>query len=117
MLASLQYFPSPGQFRALESSMGHGSGGEEVGRQQTDHSRSIQQGASFFSRDACIEHSHRQLQGWDRGWGPGQRQDHQTQSCKSSRRVQDGGKGNLLDGTPHREIILCGCNISINLYF
>ena len=70
MLASLQDFPSPGRFRALESSMGHGSGGEEVGREQTDHSRSIQQGASFFSRDTCIEHFHRQLQGWDRGWGP-----------------------------------------------
>ena len=51
------------------------------------------------------------------GGTPGQLLEHQTQSCKSSRRVQVGEKGNLLDGTPHKEIILCGCSISINLAF
>lgn len=51
------------------------------------------------------------------GGTPGQLLEHQTQSCESSRRVEEGGKGNLLDGTPHKEIILCGCNISINLSF
>lgn len=60
MLSSLQYFPSQGQFRALESSMGAWHWGRG----------SIHQCASFFSSDTCIESFHRQHQGWDNGWDP-----------------------------------------------
>ena len=45
-------------------------GGEEVGREQKDHSRSIQQCASLLSSGTSIDSFHRQHQGWDNGWDP-----------------------------------------------